>query len=121
MISQKIPDWAISDAQIEGRSFRIVDLTGADRVIANKTFLNCTIYGPAVVVLVNGGELTDCSLGGPPDALLWSIDENRDWVIGAVAADNCSFIGCNFQGVGFAGKPDFVEMLKSSIQILDAP
>jgi hypothetical protein len=111
----RIPEWALSDQPIDNRAFRLVDIVGADGTIANKRFVDCTIYGPAVLILQNG-ELVDCSLGGPADALLWPIDGTRERVIGAVAAIECSFIGCTFQGVGFAGKADFIAMLQASVQ-----
>lgn len=115
MTRSRIPEWALSDQPIESRAFRLVDIVETSGTIANKRFVDCTIYGPAVLILQNG-ELVDCSLGGPADALLWPIDEARERVIGAVAAIESSFIGCTFQGVGFAGKSDFIAMLQASVQ-----
>lgn len=90
-----------SDRTYRNQTVRIADLTVISDRIESATFENCTIEGPAVVVL-QGGELRNSGFDGDLDALLWSIPDHVERVIGAVALVNCVIVGCNLRRIGLA-------------------
>ena len=46
---------------------------------------------------------------------MWEITPERPEVIGAILALNCTFEGCTFMNVGFAGPPEFVQQIRQSL------
>ncbi|MBN8553211.1 MAG: hypothetical protein J0L52_09995 [Caulobacterales bacterium] len=87
-------------------------------VISNKTFTNCVIEGPAVLLALSGVELDSCNLGvssdDPRSLLLMPMAKNR--VTGAIAFKDSAFRGCTFFAVGYTGPDAFIDQM---IQILD--
>lgn len=97
----------VADDRVKDQVVRLPDMTVVSPLITGLVFENCLILGPAVVAMVNGGAVEGCSFDSPADALLW--DFPADTIrVGAIGLDDCSFINCRFQGVGFAGPPDFI-------------
>ena len=93
---------------------RITELAGEQGVLDGFVFEGCDLKGPAVVV-PQGSNFANTSLVGDPNALLWEISPDRPQVIGAILVQNCTFEGCTFMNVGFAGPPDFVRQLRQSL------
>ncbi len=93
---------------------RIVELAGEQGVLEGFVFESCDLKGPAVVV-PQGSNFANSSLVGDPDALLWEIPLDRPEVIGAILVRNCTFEGCTFMNVGFAGPPEFVQQVRQSL------
>jgi hypothetical protein len=101
--------WA-DERHITHRSFRIVDLAEEiDPIIRGRTFEDCTIYGPAVVLPLDYITLEHNSFDGAPEAVLWEIPDERAVIIGAIGLIDCIFRRCRFQGIGVAGKRPFIE------------
>ncbi|WP_350004373.1 hypothetical protein [Pseudarthrobacter sp. WHRI 8279] len=106
----------ISNGREVGKVLRISDLTVTTSVIRDRIFEDCLILGPAVLALV-GSTLEECIFDGDVDALLWEIPPERLQIIGAIQMENCTFLRCRFQMIGFAGPKDFAELFRSQIQI----
>lgn len=106
---------------IGGRAFHdedvsLGDLVSADNpVLEQMRFDRCRIHGPAVLVPV-GTQLSNSSLGGPLDAILWPRADPRFPITGAVVANGCVFDHCEFIGVGFALPPDQIAQLRRDIE-----
>lgn len=87
-------------------------------VIENKTFTNCVIEGPAVLLALSGVEFDACNLGvlndDPRSLLLMPMAKNR--VTGAIGFKNCRFVGCTFFAIGYTGPDGFIDQM---IQVLD--
>lgn len=98
----------VVDDTVQNQAVRLVDMTVARPFIIGIRFQNCLILGPAVVVMLNGGGFQDCVFDAPPEQLLWDFPTETT-KIGAIGLTNCSFKGCRFEGIGFAGPPDFAE------------
>lgn len=82
-------------------------------VIANRTFTDCLLEGPAVVVPVGGCHFDDCFFGqhgGDPRTLMM-VPMGQFQVVGPIPFADCKFVRCKFLGVGFTGDPAFLEQI----------
>lgn len=82
----------------------LATLDGVNYVIDDSTFKNCSLNGPAVVVLHNtsatSGHVTIPERD--PETVIIVTEEGRLGVpVGAVVIRNCKFEGCTFEGVSF--------------------
>lgn len=93
---------------------RIAELAGEQGVLEGFVFEGCDLKGPAVVV-PQGSNFANTNLVGDPNALLWEIPPERTEVIGAILLRNCTFEGCTFINVGFAGPPEFIEQVRQNL------
>ncbi len=84
-----------------------------DVPIQNRTFTECLIEGPAVLLPVDGCSFDGCSLGDaqgdPRNLLLRPLGPQK--VTGAIAFKNCTFYRCRFHAVGFTGTEAFLDDL----------
>ena len=87
-------------------------------MIEGKTFNNCIIEGPAVLLAMSGVSFDACNLGVSGDdarsLILMPMVKNR--VVGAIAMKNCTFRNCQFFAVGYTGGDAFIDRL---LQVLD--
>jgi hypothetical protein len=97
------------DRHVTHRSFRIVDLVGDDDLITEKTFEDCTIYGPAVLAPLDRMTFEHNSFEADPEALFWVIPEGRTRVVGAIGLIDCTFRRCIFRRIGIAGKQELID------------
>lgn len=102
------------DNVYRGAVIRISELAGERGVLDGFVFEGCDLKGPAVLI-PQGSSFVEANLVGDPDALLWEIAPDRPEVIGAILALNCTFEGCTFMNVGFAGPPEFVRQIRLSL------
>jgi hypothetical protein len=111
------------ERHITHRSFRIVDLLGQNDYIVDRIFEDCTIYGPAVVVPLDHTVFDQCVLDAPPDALLWEVPEDRQFIVGAIGLIRCTLRRCHLRGLGIAGPKaminEFMEDFKGSATVND--
>jgi hypothetical protein len=80
-------------------------------VIEGRTFINCTLEGPAVLAALDGWVFEGCFFGevgdDPGSLLLHTLGERS--VAGVIPFRDCKFVGCNFRAVGFTGNRPFLE------------
>lgn len=84
-----------------------VDATAPERfsVIEDTTFRECHIFGPAVLIPLEGGVFNECIWdSGTLDAAFWGIRRTRRYVVGAVGVRRCEFYACRFTDIGIAGR-----------------
>jgi len=105
------------ERHISHRSFRIVDILGEDTFITGKTFEDCTIYGPAVLVPIDRTTMDQIALDGPLDAIFWEVPEDRMMIIGAVGLIDCTFRRCKFHGLGIGGKRPLLELFARALGV----
>jgi hypothetical protein len=94
---------------------RLSDLAVVANVLKEYVFEDCLILGPAVVMPLGSTSIVDCDLGGKPQALLWIVEPDRDFIIGSIGLKDCSFRSCAFQRVGFAGPEEFRNILLGAV------
>jgi len=92
------------DSVITDRSFRIVDFALDSDIIDGKTFEDCTIYGPAIIMPLESTTLAHNTFEADPETLFWIVPEDKLRVIGAIGLVNCTFRRCVFRRIGVAGK-----------------
>ena len=87
-------------------------------LIQGKTFTNCVIEGPAVLLALSGVNFDSCNLGmaseDPRSLLLMPMAKNK--VVGAIGMKNCSFKNCQFFAIGYTGPDAFIDRM---LQVLD--
>ena len=102
----------LTQSVLQNRDIRLADLTRESVVIRNKTFINCNLYGPAMVCLTEKtSSLSYCGIEGEPDVSF--IETINKKVIGGIELEQCVFRNCKFRGVGFIGSPDIVAATKA--------
>jgi hypothetical protein len=87
----------------------LADLVEDHEVIADKKFVSCDLFGPAIVFI--SGEkttITRCRHGayGSMESLFWEIPKipsEEYQIVGAIRLMRCQIEGCNFHHVGWAG------------------
>jgi hypothetical protein len=83
--------------------------------LSGRTFRNCQIEGPAVMLVSEGVRFERTNFGiakGDPATLLLR-PVSQSLVTGAIPVEDCAFIGCRFLGVGFTGSEAFIQEILS--------
>ena len=104
---------------LSGRSFHINDpaLTGdSTPTIRERTFEDCDIDGPAIILSQGAGGFTDCEFDGPVDALFLEVP-HRPMLIGVIVLIDCVFRRCHFRRIAILDTPENVERIKKLFQI----
>lgn len=85
-----------------------------ENAIIGKTFRNCMIEGPAVLLPLGACNFDGCNMGDAQgdirNLLLQPMGPQK--VTGTVAFQDCQFINCQFIRVGFTGTPDFLGQIQ---------
>ena len=92
------------------------DLVKDNAVLEGFQFIDCTVRGPAVLVVQGEFDLVENRIEGDPDAFLWPIDPKRARVIGAILVKDTTFQGCTVKNVGLAGYPDYIDKIRRGIK-----
>lgn len=71
-------------------------------VLHGVTFTNCTLVGPAVIVLLDGCEMNYTSLDAPGPDAFWEFPDDRAFLVGVLGFLECRFIKCQLQRIGIA-------------------
>ena len=83
-------------------------------LIQGRTFRGCRFQGPAIVLATDTVSFTDTnfgdSRGGIGNLLLRPVG---DKAIGTIPMRDCTFIGCEFYGVGFTGTEEFIAQVST--------
>lgn len=94
-------------------------LKSGQPIIQGRTFRNCRVEGPAVLLAVGGVNFDACDLGfagGDVRNLLFRPVGPK--AVGAIPVRDCLFQGCLFFAVGYTGAPDFIDQV---ISVLGRP
>lgn len=76
--------------------------------IEGKTFTDCTLEGPAVVLMGDGVAMDGCHMGVASDPSMLLLRPVGTTVNGVIGFKNCKFIRCRFAQVGFVGDDRFI-------------
>lgn len=97
-----------------GVSLRISDLvTGTNPWIRDKTFENCVLYGPSMLIIKSKVTIAGSIFSGTPESIFPKFHESQLGLIGVIALENVSFKNCRFIGIGIIAPRDFVDTLRS--------
>lgn len=81
-------------------------------MIHGRTFKGCRIQGPAVVLASDGVTFRETNFGDSRgDIRNLVLRPLGDKAIGTVPMRDCTFIGCEFYGVGFTGTDEFIAQI----------
>lgn len=101
-----------------GVSISLVDLHRAAMrlnvaAIENRTFLDCRLEGPAVMLALDGLTFDNVDFGYAKGDVrnLVLIPASPNGVIGAIPMRNCVFKDSEFYGVGFTGAKQFTDQI----------
>ena len=92
--------------------FRAHFATG-QRIISGRTFRNCRIEGPAVMLVLDKVNF-DATNFGPNGGDIRNLvlrPASPTSVVGTIPVEDCQFIGCEFFGLGFTGPDQFLDQL----------
>ena len=89
------------------------NMIAGDQVIRGRTFRNCLIEGPAVMLVLPGTHFDDTNFGDADGDIrnLVLRPAGPQKVVGAIPVQDCTFIGCHFHGVGFTGPEAFLQQI----------
>ena len=91
-----------------------------EAVIEGKTFRDCFLEGPAVLLATGACHFDGCNMGDPMgdtrNLLLQPVGPQK--VTGTVTFRDCRFINCRFLRVGFTGPAAFLSNIQ---QVLGGP
>jgi hypothetical protein len=84
--------------------------------LANLTFLNCIIYGPAILVAESDCRFDRCWAKGSFEGAAWVLPTGHGGLVqGCIPARNLKFDTCWFYGVGFAAAAKHMKELAEDI------
>ena len=92
---------------ISGQTFNISLITHNGK-IEGRTFEDCIIHGPAVLVISGVGHLHECMFDGPASF----ITTDAETVIGPIHILDTSFRKCRFVNVGFLGTKEIIDKFR---------
>ena len=88
-------------------------MTGDQPLLTGRTFRNCRIDGPAVMLVLDGTRFEHTDFGFADDdirnLLLRPVGPTK--VTGTIPVHNCLFTGCEFFAVGFTGPEPFLQQV----------
>ena len=98
-------------------SLSVHHMNAGQTFIDGKTFTECLIEGPAVLLALEGCQFDGCNMGeahGDIRSLMLQ-PSSPQRVTGPIPFKNCSFVNCRFLGVGFTGAPWFMDSLTRAL------
>lgn len=113
--------------EISGGHFALFDLyrahiqSGGGSVIEGRTFSDCYIEGPAVMLVLDGNQFEGTNFGptgGDMRAMLFRPLSGRV-AIGAIPVRNCVFRNCQFHTLGITGSDTLLQMLTDQVATVD--
>jgi hypothetical protein len=95
---------------IKGRTVDIVMVPRIGGLIEGKTFEDCTIRGPAILMGTgDNNHMDNCTFDyghGDADSIMWFRTRLEEFVVGAIGLRNCTFRRCVFVGIGIGVRKD---------------
>jgi hypothetical protein len=100
----------------EDRVLRLAELIEANtNRVENAVFVNCQIYGPAVM-FPDGGSISNCNFDAADmHQVVWAIPPDEPKV-GGIHVVNCEFEKCRFSMIGVAVTPEKAEEMLSEAE-----
>jgi hypothetical protein len=111
-------EWAQS--YIHGKNFRIADLSDPLNMVVGRTFEDCHIYGPAVIMLYDRNDIGDSTFHTQKPDHIFIIASSGIWGglgTGVIGLMDCKFRRCHFYNVSVTGDPATIEKWKTIITI----
>ena len=114
-------------AEISGGHFALFDLyraqmqSGGGAIIEGRTFTDCYIEGPAVMLVLEGVHFEGVNFGpsgGDLRNLLFRPMSGQR-AIGSIPVRNCTFRNCQFNTLGITGSDDLLRMLVDQVPTVD--
>ena len=85
-------------------------LEAAGQTLKGRRFVDCVVHGPCVVIPAQETKFDNCNLGDVAgDVRNLVLRAAGPMIIGGIPLNDCTFDGCIFMGVGFAGDDGFVD------------
>lgn len=112
--------------EIRGGRFALTDLyrasmqAGGGAVIEGRTFTDCTIEGPALMLVLENVHFDQTNFGptgGDMRNMLFR--PMGDMGIGAIPVRNCTFSNCRFLTLGITGNDELLTMLVEQVKTVD--
>ncbi len=104
--------------ELSGGRFSLVDLyrasvqAGGGVRLEDRTFTDCTIEGPAVMLVLDGVFFESTNFGETGgDMRNMLFQPMGDVAIGAIPVRNCTFTRCRFQTIGITGDEVLLQAL----------
>lgn len=113
-------------AEFRGGRFHLGDLhrasiqAGGGAVIEGRSFVDCTIEGPALMLVLENVAFDRVNFGptgGDMRNMLFR--PLGDMGIGAVPVRNCNFTNCRFLTLGITGNDQLLDMLIAQVTTVD--
>ena len=95
-------------------------LTAGSAAIEGRTFTNCRIEGPAVLLVLEKVHFSGTNFGPVEDIKDLILRPSSDRVVGALPLRNCTFVKCELFALGFTGHSQFLDEL-AGLRRADAP
>ncbi|MEJ2814824.1 MULTISPECIES: hypothetical protein [unclassified Caulobacter] len=89
------------------------NFAAGQRTLSGRTFRNCRIEGPAVMLVLDNCNF-DATNFGPNGGDVRNLvlrPASPTSVIGTIPVEDCQFINCEFFGLGFTGPAQFLDQL----------
>jgi hypothetical protein len=86
---------------------------GGGSVIEGRTFRNCRIAGPAVMLVLEGTTFHATNFGpshGDIRSILFK-PMSEKYALGAIPVRNCRFENCTFSALGITGHENFLNLI----------
>jgi hypothetical protein len=99
--------------EYNGQTFALSSLFVTTDVLRGVTFTSCVLVGPAIIALLGDGTLHATVLDAPGEDAFWVFPDEREYLVGVLGFENCSFYNCRFQRVGIAVAKRHLPILRS--------
>ena len=101
-------------------AFAVHHINAGHDVISGKTFTDCVIEGPAVLMATDDVVFDGCNMGATKDARNLLVQAVGPKLTGVNPFANTRFVRCRFLGVAFTGHPDFIKQIAETLKIASA-
>ena len=109
-----------------GGRFTLFDLyrasvqAGGGVRLENRTFTDCMIEGPALMLVLDGVEFSNTNFGPTSGDMRNMLFRPMGAMgIGAIPVRNCTFNRCQFQTIGITGSEELLQMLIDQVATAD--
>jgi hypothetical protein len=90
-------------------------LNAGETVIADRTFSDCVIEGPALLAALDGVTFEGCNLGLATDPKSLFYKAQGPMLTGVVAFSKTRFVRCRFVQVGFTGQEAAIDAMAADL------